>query len=339
MKNELASTVPNVYVRRMLEGAKKYLQPAELRLLLRAAGIEPNLLKQRSARITRAQFGKLYAAIAIRTGDEMLGCWSRPIRTGALKYLGLSVLSAPTLLVALYRFTRFWNLLLDDYRLELSREADLVSVTLRPRTASTHVSVFGHELMVKLVHGLLAWLAGKPLTMRSVSFAFSRPEAFEEYAHLFPVEIAFRDDLTAVRFAAAALRERFSRSKGELIQFVRGAPNQWLFQSLDPTSLPMRVRTLVGGNLQRNPHLSSVSKALGLSTRTLARRLAEERTSFRAIKDDARRDQAIDLLVNTREPIGKVAMAIGMANVTAFHRRFRAWTGSTPKTYRRQGSP
>jgi hypothetical protein len=45
----------------------------------------------------------------------MLGLWSRPIRAGTLKYLGLSLLDAPSLMVAMYRFTRFWNLLLDDY--------------------------------------------------------------------------------------------------------------------------------------------------------------------------------------------------------------------------------
>src|SRR4051812_46436014 len=68
---------------------------------LAGAAIPPGLPAQPDARITRQQYAAQYRAVAAALDDEMLGLWSRPIRTGTLKYLMLSLLDAPTILVAL----------------------------------------------------------------------------------------------------------------------------------------------------------------------------------------------------------------------------------------------
>ncbi|RDT01277.1 AraC family transcriptional regulator, partial [Burkholderia contaminans] len=92
--------------------------------VLASAAIPQSLLDQPDARITRQQYVALYRTVAATLDDEMLGLWSRPIRGGTLKYLMLSLLDAPTVLIAFNRFVRFWNLLLDDYRLHISTKND-----------------------------------------------------------------------------------------------------------------------------------------------------------------------------------------------------------------------
>jgi AraC-like DNA-binding protein len=69
--------------------------------------------------------------------------------------------------------------------------------------------------------------------------------------------------------------------------------------------------------------------------RTLCRRLAAEATTFQAIKDEVRRDIAIQRLTRSGDAIAEIAYDVGFDNPTAFHRAFRHWTGSTPNTYRR----
>ena len=88
----LSPTVPISFVQNMLTGARRTLGPAHVEDLLLKSGIAPSFLDGRSARITREQFVRLYEVVAITTGDEMLGLWSRPIRAGTLKYLCLSLL-------------------------------------------------------------------------------------------------------------------------------------------------------------------------------------------------------------------------------------------------------
>lgn len=76
----------------------------------------------------------------------------------------------------------------------------------------------------------------------------------------------------------------------------------------------------------------SVASELGISTRTLARRLTEHDTSFREIKDWVRREVATRRLARA-EPISEVAYALGFSNPSSFHRAFKRWTGLTPTEF------
>jgi AraC-like DNA-binding protein len=87
--------------------------------------------------------------------------------------------------------------------------------------------------------------------------------------------------------------------------------------------------------LKRGPHsAASLAEELNLSMRTLYRRLHEEGTSLQVLKDEARRDKAIDLLRRTERSIKQIAQAVGFRSEKSFTRAFRSWTGSAPTAYR-----
>jgi AraC-like DNA-binding protein len=75
---------------------------------------------------------------------------------------------------------------------------------------------------------------------------------------------------------------------------------------------------------------------LFLSPRTLHRRLEDEGTSFRAIKDGLRRDLATDWLTKTTRPLSRIGADLGFADAAAFYRAFAGWTGSGPREYRKR---
>ena len=328
-------TIPLSFVHNMLAGARRTLSPAHIDDLVQQAGISLSLLEQPATRVTREQFVRLYERIAVTTGDEMLGLWSRPIRAGTLKYLGLSLLDAPSLLVALYRFTRFWNLLLDDYQLSLQRAGPMLTIALKPVSADILPIAFGHELMLKLTHGVASWLLGKEIPIEALGFGFTRPPHFSEYANLFPGPVTFDQPHTFLTFAEVHLRKGFQRSKLELIQFVKRAPDDWIFVTFDHSVTSTRVRRFLAQKPALNGTLEEAAAALFLSSRSLTRKLAAEGTSFQTIKDGMRRDLAIELLVKTRDSIGLIAARVGFDNLPSFHRAFQHWTGSTPNAYRR----
>jgi len=163
----------------------------------------------------------------------MLGLWSRPIRGGTLKYLGQSLLDAPSAFTAMYRFSKFWNLLLDDYQLKFSCDQGVVGLALVSQMRDIMPVVFGHELMVKLIHGVASWLIGRQLHITAVGFGFSRPQHFSEYAELFPGPVQFDQAETFVAFGEQSLRQRFHRTKRELLEFVKRAPDDWIFVTFD----------------------------------------------------------------------------------------------------------
>ena len=74
---------------------------------------------------------------------------------------------------------------------------------------------------------------------------------------------------------------------------------------------------------------------MGLSARTLSRRLVEEGTSFRGIQDEVRHQLAVALLADASVSIAEIAFFLGYAEPAPFHRSFKRWAGTTPQLYRR----
>ncbi len=158
---------------------------------LKQAGIVKDFIDRPGARLTRDQLVRLYQESAKKTGDEMMGFWTRPIRSGALKYIVRTVRDAPSINVALYRFTQFWNLLLDDFSLNMIRTDRELGIELVPRYPAAYVHRFGHALMLKFTHGIVSWLMGREVPVQQVAFAFARPAFACDYSVLFPASVSF----------------------------------------------------------------------------------------------------------------------------------------------------
>jgi AraC-like DNA-binding protein len=303
--------------------------------VLASAAIPPSLLDQPDARLTRQQYVALYRTIAATLDDEMLGLWSRPIRGGTLKYLMLSLLDAPTVLVALNRLVRFWNLLLDDYRLQISTKNDLVRLALVERAPGTPVTPLGHELMMKLIHGIASWLLGREISLHRIEFPFARPRHAEDHAFLFPGEVRFDADVTGIYFSYADCAEQFKREKHELWAFLKRAPEDWTFSAGQRGTLMARTRAYLEQHIAQPVTIQDLAQALHASVRTLNRRFAEEGTRFQLVKDGLRRDIAVHRLANSNTGVAALAYDLGFADATGFCRAFKQWTGSSPTDYRK----
>jgi AraC-like DNA-binding protein len=75
-----------------------------------------------------------------------------------------------------------------------------------------------------------------------------------------------------------------------------------------------------------------------MSTQTLHRRLKDSATSYQKIKDNLRRNRAIQMLIHEKLSIEKVSEAVGFGESRSFTRAFKHWTGLTPREYRKQQS-
>jgi AraC-like DNA-binding protein len=82
------------------------------------------------------------------------------------------------------------------------------------------------------------------------------------------------------------------------------------------------------------PSLEVVGKSLGVTPQTLSRRLQEEGQGYQAIKDDLRRDAAIEYLARPDLTLIEIANLLGFSEASTFHRAFKKWTGVAPGEYR-----
>lgn len=93
-----------------------------------------------------------------------------------------------------------------------------------------------------------------------------------------------------------------------------------------------RISTALSGGV---PALLDVARDLGMSGRTLQRRLAEKDTSFQALVDEARRRLSLRLLRGDDDAtLSEVTYMTGFSDQSAFTRAFKRWTGQTPGAFR-----
>jgi len=98
----------------------------------------------------------------------------------------------------------------------------------------------------------------------------------------------------------------------------------------DGSGLAQQVRVLLAQRLAFDPSLAGVAAGLGLSERTLRRRLATEGTSFQVLLDQVRSSLARALLESGALSVGEVAHRLGYAEASSFIQAHRRWHGSTP---------
>jgi AraC-like DNA-binding protein len=81
--------------------------------------------------------------------------------------------------------------------------------------------------------------------------------------------------------------------------------------------------------------IEQVARELGMSVRTLQRRLRLEGVSFEEIGDDIRTTLAKSYLRDSGMSISEVSYLLGFSEPSAFSRAFRNWTGTSPQDFRR----
>ncbi len=333
------STVSYAFVADWLATLRAQCGPDQLATFLDWAGLAVPEEDLELARVTHDQIVSLYQQVATETGDEMMGLWSRPIRSGALKHLCTVVLDASSIRSGLYRFTSFWNMLLDDYALELESDSEAIRVSLVPRGAGVVPHRFGHMLLLKLTHGMISWLAGRELPLRDVAFAFPRPDFAADYPVLSPPRSRSMPKHSSISIDRALGSLPVARSAADMHAFLVRAPRDWIFTDYKAHALPLRVRELIHRSRAMGCKMEDAATTLNMTSRTLIRRLAADGTSFQAIKDGLRRDIAIRDLTHGGKSLEAISQDLGFASAPNFHRAFKQWTGSTPASYRQRHHP
>ena len=101
------------------------------------------------------------------------------------------------------------------------------------------------------------------------------------------------------------------------------------------------VKAFVDATLAQDPRALNIGHAaatLGLSVRTLIRRLRAQGTSFQTLRDAARRALALRLLDRPGMTIEEISVALGFSDPANFSRAFKRWFGMPPLRFRRERS-
>ena len=327
------------FVAGMLSGMRA--QGADPASLLAAEEIDPAALSDGQARVSLASYAGLYNRVVAALGDEGFGLFASPVPLGSFEFLCRSVVSSRKLGDALERMGRFLRLVLPELEVSVAREpggiAQIVIREMRPlgNGADDPRRVFAFEWLLRVVHGLSCWLAGRSLALSSVQFPFAPPIHVSDYALIYTEHSVFAGDQLVASLNANLLDLPVRRDDEALKEFLAGAPGKISMLYRRDREAVRIVRDMLLAAFPESPSLEEVARRLYLSSRTLHRRLNEEGSSFRMIKDALRRDLALASMEKKRRSVGQIAAELGFADTSAFFRAFRKWTGEAPSRYRK----
>jgi AraC-like DNA-binding protein len=309
------------------------LDPAPL---LSKTGLSLSQLQDRSARLDAASQIAFLNLVADALSDEVLGfhlAETVELREADLLYFVLA--SSATLGEALARAERYSTLTNEGVQLQHREDSDL-------RLRYSNVGVARHtdrhqvEFWARTLVRICQTLTGTSIKPIRVSFAHPRCGASGELDALFGCEVAFASEHDDVVFARGASQLRLVHADPYLNQvMIRSCDQVLSHQARLASSIRVRVENALAPLL---PHgtarAGEVARALGMSERTLARRLAEEGVTFLAVLDDMRKELALHYLADASLSISRIAWLLGYQEVSGFTHAFRRWTGQAPTQIR-----
>jgi AraC-like DNA-binding protein len=310
---------------------------------LREAGLAAAPLDDPGARVPLAAYAALYGAVIRALDDEGFALFASPLRPRTFEFLCRSALGAARLGGALDLAGRFLALVLPELRVGVRREGTRAMLVITEESPLASLPddparVFAFEWLLRLLHALACWLAGRGLALDSVRFPYPRPPHADDYRLVYTERSSFGGKDLVATLDAGLLDLPVRRDGADLATFLEGAPGRITMLYRRDREVALRVRALLADALPRSPGLDEAARALNLSPRTLHRRLRDEGASFRSVKDALRRDLALARLAKPGESVARVAADLGYSEPSAFFRAFQGWTGVAPSAWRRHAA-
>jgi AraC-like DNA-binding protein len=262
-------------------------------------------------------------ATALHGSDDLALRIASELPVGSFGRASYAFASAATIGDALQTARRDAQRLVTGMVVELATRGDDAELALR-----------GPEPVWPIIETLLALLALRcqqlpdpPVPITRVLLPRAAPADPEPWQRLFTVRPQFSAPCGALVIPAALLTRPLRTADATVRQALGGG---------HADSIVDEVRAHVRQWIREAPDADEVARALGLSLRTLQRRLGEAGASFREVALAVKIDVAKELLEQPQLSIADVARAVGFARVPAFTRAFFQRTGLTPSAFRAQ---
>lgn len=287
-------------------------------------------------RISLDEYRAVVARAIALTGDAALG-----LRCGlsasdaAFDLFAPLVAYVPSLRHAIGEASQFSALIFEGGSIQLDEAPGVARLSWELPWIDEPTDRFTSELAAAGIVRMLRSFGAVGGDLRAIRFRHKRPAQHRTYAEVFQGKERFSAELFGVELAAHLLDRPHLHANPSLQKLVHAQAEQRLAQLARPTTLVSRLHALLGRQpLAHLPDMTSAARQLGVSVRSLRRRLREEGTSYRALTQGMQRDRACAMLRNPELTLKVIADAVGFSDLVAFHHAFRRWTGSTPCEYR-----
>lgn len=287
-----------------------------------------------------ADYLALLAAGERLAGDPVFGLHvGLHARLSTYPFHGLVVCACTTLREAFAQTRRYEGLAHDLGRSRLEERDGVATYYWDSPWLATATPAQARQLCDSVLAGILtfvSWLAHERLPVREIGLPYAEPDAAVKAAHaqVFGANVVYGVAGAHGRFDAALLDRPVPNADAGMFKVLQRHADELLAARRRETAEPRIVadarREVVALLANDRARLDDVAGALGLTPRTLQRKLAEAGTNFHAVHDAARQALAEELLRDARLNLTDVAYMLGYREQSSFNRACREWFGNTP---------
>lgn len=182
---------------------------------------------------------------------------------------------------------------------------------------------------------LLSEILEEPFPSKLTRFPFPQPCHSDSYARAFACPIEFGKESMEWHFDANVLTKPYPGANSLTANICQDFCKAMIDSGRATTPLQRELRSFMLANSGRRTTSAEAAKAVGLSKRTLFRRLQQQGSNFQSLLDETRASLACEYLENTDLAVSAIADRCGFADEANFRRAFHGWRNKTPSQWRR----
>lgn len=300
--------------------------------VLATIGMDPALLEGGYSRYSQKQVSQLWKCAIDLTGDPHFGFKvAAEVRPATFHVVGYSMSCSGTLSQALHRFAYYCRLISDSATATLTEANNEVILEFHFDTGGAPPIYQTVDTVVASVLSYMRWIAQEHVVPLEVRLGYHPVAASDAYWQFYGCPVQFNQSQTCLVFRKEDLDRRILSSDEELASLLDGAANRYLEKRM-AGRFAVRVRDLMIAQLPDDvPSKASTARLLGMTERTLLRRLKEEGTTFADVLRNLREELAFQYLQRGM-CLSEIAYLLGFSDNGTFSRAFKQWTGRRPST-------
>lgn len=236
----------------------------------------------------------------------------------------------------LIRLERYMILLTSQGSIRIENKGSITILHLQRKPDRRGVEM-ANETSFVMLREVLHEVTGEAIFPIKVCFEHDSRDGglFENY---FQCPVHFNSAGNSLHFMSADLEIKTTKADKNIYQFLlerMEEESEGIQQNQN--KLVQNIQNLIRDALPSGiPNLIETGAHMGMSARTLKRRLSEEGMTFRDLTQKMQQEIAVDLLEKSDCSIAEIAFQTGFSEQSAFNRAFKRWTGKSPAEFRKE---
>jgi AraC-like DNA-binding protein len=309
--------------------------------LLNEAGIPHEAIHSPSGQIPFETMCALWKNALRLSEDPMLALHvAEKIPFGAYRLLDYMLAASATPREGLFRNSRSFNIMNNAFVVVFRLHRDLAYLELHSPRNPRHVPRPYIEYILTLYLTRLCFVTQAKCKPLEVHVTYAQPRSVNEYERIFGARVRFNQPVNRLVFGGQSMDIPHPLADPELCEVLEHHAQRSLASSNDQKYPLGEIRKALVHNLANaKASLGDLSMELGLSSRSLQRKILENGMTFRRLLDSVRQERAAHLLQNPGLSIKEIASMLNFSDISSFSHAFYRWTGSTPTDYRKTLQP